>query len=626
MADKAEFSPQLKPAKLYWFTWSGIKVLFVRSAWRYFITGRELRGEGDNATFLHDATVDHRGRPYEKLTRARWRRLARRWALLGIPWLLLDLSLLSVVAWEILVAYTIGASVIGAGLGVRRFAIWWPQREVRRELQRPAAEVLCRILGAKVPRRRLHTLIELPPGFGEVPEDGAKPEAVRVHMPVNVPLDDKTKERIAREVGARLGLPNASGSWTIATARPYVDLLPAPLPARELSFADVRHLMEDSDITAPFFGMTAGRRPSHLDYKNDSPHVLASAGAGGGKTSMLRVIAMQRMRKGAGAIFLDFKKWSHIRWVRGLPPTVALYFHEVPAMHDALVAVMDEVLRRKNIDDESELDALRPLDIYVEEMNTLVPMLIEYWRVQVAQAKAAARTAMLMAKDSGDPQDMADALEAMAQANGLPLTSPAVQALRWGVNLGREFKVHFYFIGQSMSGNASTGRDTRASFKTRLLARWDRKDWRMLAEGAPFVVCPPGPVGLWAHVHGSEVDIVRVPWVTNKEARDFVLSAPVPRTAILSRDIGGQVDTLTRGGVSTAPDALAPLSAIVPELPPGRGGKVATVETLRVAAKRRTESGFPDPSVRGGQGRADLYCIADIHDWWCEREEVAIAG
>ncbi len=58
---------------------------FIRAAFRYFITGRPVFGKGDNASFWRDATVDYRGGPVEKLTRARWRRVARRWAALVVP-------------------------------------------------------------------------------------------------------------------------------------------------------------------------------------------------------------------------------------------------------------------------------------------------------------------------------------------------------------------------------------------------------------------------------------------------------------------------------------------------------------------------------------------------------------
>lgn len=641
MGDDTKFSPQLKPAKLYWFTKEGILVLLVRSVWRYWITGKELRGDGDNATFFHDATVDHRGRPYEKLTRARWRRVLRRWLLGGIPLLLLVLDTIAgamrAVAeateaeppgWSevryglVLLGYVAVAGVVGLALLGRRIAAWWPVRHIRRELVRPAAEVLLRMSGVKLARRKAMRLIELPPGFASAPEPGMVPRAVRVYMPAAIPLSDARKAEFTRELGQRLGLPNAQGAWTVAAERAYVDLTPAPLPPANVTLADVRAEVEAAPIERPVAGMANGRRVVHMDFDNDSPHTLGSAGSGAGKSTLYRWIAMQRMRHGAGAIFLDFKKWSHLRWLRGLGPDRVLYFHRIEEIHNALVAVMDEVVRRKEIDNEDELERLRVLDVYVEEINTLMGMLRDYWRSLVAERKAAARTAVRMAKLTygEDSSELAEAEEALAEANGLPLISPAIQALRYGVNLGREFRVHFHFIGQSMSAAAAGGRDTRESFRTRLLARWDAKTWKMLAEGVPFVACPGGPVGLWALVAGTTVDIIRVPFVSPEAAREFVLGGTVGRLGpVLDRDIGGAIGGTERPVVASR---LVSLAEAVGHL--AEDGRGTTLKALRRYAERRAETRFPEPAERGGPGRADLYDMTEVREWFEERDRYAL--
>ena len=637
---KDTYSPQLKPAKLYWFTKEGIAVLAVRSVWRYWITGRELRGDGDNATYFHDATQDHRGRPYEKLTRARWRRVARRWAFLGWPLVLTLATLTSrAVRWfaehaesappgwstwpwaGYLAGYLIVLGCAGSAWAGSRFMRWWPMRTIRRELLKPAAEVLLRLSGVKLSRRKAMALIELPPGYGSAPEPGEVPKAVRVYMPAAIPLNDTRKAEFTRELGQRLGLPNAQGSWTVAAERAYVDLTPAPLPPAEVALADIRAEVEAAPLERPVLGMANGRRVVNADFDNDSPHTLGSAGSGAGKSTLYRWMAMQRMRHGAGAIFLDFKKWSHLRWLRGLGPDRVLYFHRIPEIHNALTAVMNEIEQRKDLDHEEDLERLRTLDVYVEEINTLMGMLRDYWRGEVARAKSNARSALRVAKAAEDEEAILDAEEELARANGLPVVSPAIQALRHGVNLGREFRVHFHFIGQSMSATAAGGRDTRESFRTRLLARWDKKTWEMLAPGMPFVACPGGPVGIWAHVHGSEVEIIRVPWVSADQAREFVLSGPTAALGpVLPEDIGGAI-----GGVSrpTVVSVLAPLSEIVSQLPAKRDGTLMSLKALQRVSERRKETGFPEPEQRGTAGQAHLYDVTEVREWFAERERLA---
>src|SRR5690349_12871513 len=89
MRSNDSYAPTVRGPKLRWTRPTGLVYLLIRSLWRYFVTGKELAGRGDNATFLRDATEDYRHRPEEKLTRARWRRVTRRWVILGVPLVLL---------------------------------------------------------------------------------------------------------------------------------------------------------------------------------------------------------------------------------------------------------------------------------------------------------------------------------------------------------------------------------------------------------------------------------------------------------------------------------------------------------------------------------------------------------
>src|SRR4051812_13484613 len=71
---------------------------------RYFLTGLPLSGKRqDNATLFRAATKDYRDAPISKLSGPRWHRLARRWALLGVPVLL---ALAALAAWVIQTVYT----------------------------------------------------------------------------------------------------------------------------------------------------------------------------------------------------------------------------------------------------------------------------------------------------------------------------------------------------------------------------------------------------------------------------------------------------------------------------------------------------------------------------------------
>lgn len=573
---------------------------FTRGLWRYFITGRPLWGKGDNATFLRDATKDYRGGPVERLTRARWRRVARRWAGLVLP------AGLTAWDWRAGALYASLALLGAVGWLGYLVALWWPQRAVRRTYVYPVAKVLARATGTRYTRRGAIASVLLPPGF----LDGTPEEPVTVIMP-DVALDAGTKKRVVEAIGPRLGLPDATARWVDVGERVRVELLPQILPPATVTLADLMDELLASPLDRPVVGIQGKGHVVHMDFRNDSPHTLGSAGSGAGKSTLYKFVAMQRLRhENTYAIMLDFKKWSHLRWMGRLPHGRVLIEDEVPRIHDVLCRVLDELLWRKsfNLEDEDRLGEQATIDVYVEEINTLMSMLGTYWKAEVARRKAEARAMLRRAKATEDEGLVEEAEEALAAANGLPATSPAIQALRYGVNLGREFRIHFHLIGQSMSAQAAGGRDTRESFRTRMLARWDRKTWKMLADGIDFIACPSGAVGIWAHVHGASVEIVRVPFVDDVDAVAYVLDGPAPTRPMFHGDPRPAMDSSARPAIASS----ATLRDLVALLPARPDGSVVTLEALRKAAQR---PGFPEPLEAPEKGRAAMYAVDEVLAW-----------
>lgn len=619
------------------------------------VTGMELWGHGDNATFLHDATEDYRRKPLETLSRARWRRVVMRWGILGVPLLLASTyAAAKAVSWTwrlfdamppgwaelpwgwFLFAYAAAGGVAGITFGGQRVAAWWSVREVRNTFTYPAADVLARVTGIRLRKREKLAAIELPASFGEEITDGSEPEPVRVYLP-EIALDAGMKKRIVDNVGARLGLPDAIGKWTESNVPVrYVDLYPQALPPKSIGIEDLLEELLLSDMDHPLVGVQSGKRISRMDFKNDSPHTLGSAGSGAGKSTLYKLIGMQRMRLGAYAIFLDFKKWSHLRWAGRLPGR-ALIEDEIGRISDVLGRVLDELIWRKSFDlkDEKKLDELPTIDVYVEEINSLLPMLVDYWTAFTADQKMRAKIRVRKAKEDIKDLDCAkdevpdaylaeleEAEEALIQAMSLPKKSPAIQAIRYGVNLGREFRIHFHFIGQSIDAVAAGGRNTRESFRTRMLARWDAKTWKMLADGIPFVACPSGDVGIWAHVHGGEYEIVRVPFVPDECAVEFVQGGVRPSLPMFHGDPLPSIE----GEFVPAVEAALPLSELVNMLPAKRDGSRLSLDALRTASKRRDTTGFPQPAEEAAPGRAALYIPDEVLAWFRDREGIPSLG
>lgn len=510
-------APGIHGPSLRWYEPTGFAALVGRSLWRFWVTGRPLRGKGDNATFLRDATVDYRGGPVEKLTRARWRRVAWRWAVAGVPWALADAS--PWITWWPLTGYAVLALSGGGWLAVRAFRAWWPVREVRREFVVPAWQVVCKVLGERYSRRVAIKAVQLPPGFGTEDMDGDL--SVRIHLPV-VPLDEGVKKRLTSSVGERLGITDASASWTVKGARAFVDLSPRKLPPVRLTYAEVRQLVLDAPASRPFVGLAAGREPVHADLDNDGPHIGLSGGTGSGKSTLLRLILSRRIQEGVGLVVCDYKVISH-EWAARVArddPRRALYVTDEEEISEAILAVFAEFSRRREVlkrEGKEALEDFREVDLLIEELNSLASMLRKWWGHE-------RRRILAEAKELGEPTPY------------VPVVPEAVDALGVLVQAGRELRIHVHVAGQRLDASVLAPKDggaVRESISNRFLAKYTKKAWTMLCDGTPFEAFPGGPRGIWTAVQDGRVRHFRVPFMTDGEAYDLAMSGLTPLGPVL---------------------------------------------------------------------------------------------
>ena len=488
-----------------------------RGLWRYFITGRPVWGKGDNATFLQDATKDYRGGPRERLTRARWRRVARRHAGFTAP------AALGAWDWRAGALYALLAACGLLGWLVYRLAHWWPLRGVRREFVYPTWEVVARIVDAPRGRRHAVRAVQLPPEFGSEVDDesGEAPElVVRINLPV-VTLDEGTQKRIAVAAGQRLGIADVAASWVIRGSRTYVELSPRQHPPRSLKFAEVRHYFDAADPAKPFCGLGAKRCPVYADLDNDGPHIGVSGGTGTGKSTLLRIILAKRVAAGAGLVVCDYKVTSH-PWARRIAAednSRIVYVTDEEPISDAIMAVYAEFERRRELlkTDPDALEGFRDVDLLVEELNSLAARLRTWWGHERRRI-------------------IADAKEAGLDAPYVPVVPPCVDALAALVQMGRELRVRVHFAAQRLDASALSPKDggaIRESITNRFLAKYTKAAWQMLCAGVPFEAFPGGPRGIWTAVVSGEVTHFRVPMLSNEEAYDIAMSGQEPRGPVL---------------------------------------------------------------------------------------------
>jgi hypothetical protein len=215
--------------------WPTFAALWIADRWfRYFITGRSLTGNRtDNATMFHAASKDYRDRPYETLTGPIWQRLARRWALAGVPLLFLFLAVVNVfltgvymiapgrtredapldhdwVGWA--ERWELAAGSVVLLLCARLLFLWVRDGRRMKDFVYPTWEAACGQMGIAYHKRDARKMVRLPEGFE--PPDAMAPDPNRLVQAVRDRIElrrlKKETERIAAEADTPYEEPAAS--------------------------------------------------------------------------------------------------------------------------------------------------------------------------------------------------------------------------------------------------------------------------------------------------------------------------------------------------------------------------------------------------------------------------------
>ena len=440
------------------------------------------------------------------------------------------------------------------------------------------------------------------------PERAEDPEGVVVSLPagfVGTPRDREQIEHVVREKLALGGEERTLCSWRMSSRQHKVVFKARARPPREARFSDpeVRALVERARASKPVIALGAPTlrypvgEPIGVDLDSESPHMAVSAGTGAGKSNMLRDVAAQLMHHGAGLVICDFKRRSH-RWAKGLEGVV--YARSIPEIHNALLAVAREAMRRNEAADAYPADR-QPrwprLVLLLEELNSTMEALKLYWRDELGEKG----------------------------------TSPAIIAYWQILTMGREARVHILTAAQLLTSAAAGGPVARAQYGTIVMARFKAQGWRMLFPDIKPIPKSDNHPGRGYIVLGNTVREGQIIFMTEAECRDLAASGklsrvPVSRSGTERVALGEETGTVPVNGDPRDPQA-------VPEGSNGDGGRGLVtlgqaskdngqaIVPLKYEALRKARSRDPDfPKPVDDTGRAPMYEPEALLRWVANRE------
>lgn len=544
----------------------------LRIAVRY-LAGRPLDGyRRTDATWLRPGTRSLDGQPASRWhMMAGWKRTATR---IFVPPGILAYAIAYLTEPTITTAGT-GAVASGTGFLVGRNALRrWQLRAHRRDYVLPLHHTLAAVLGDG------HTdpdeWLSVPVDFQE---DGS---AVRIALPPHMPITADIKKAVREVIRQKLGLRSPDEAWHTIGAKPYVLFTPAPKPPERVTWADIRAAVEAAPETAPVLGIGSRDAIVDADLEADSPHILVSAGSGGGKSVLTKLVGAQGLHHGSALIVFDYKRSSQ-KWAEGLPGV--LYCKDIEDIHNVLLRCGAECeLRNRAAEDEG----YNPHRIYVlvEEWNALAAKLNTYWE---------------NIREKTDPK-----------------RSPAVQAISDITFMGRHVKMNVIGVAQMMTARTTGGPETRENFATRALTRYTLNAWRMLAPEVWPAPKKSRTPGRWQIVKNGEATETQVAFLTDEEAREWAVAGKPCPVDVFASQTAMIAPTLPEPAGTVPERTLVGLRDAVAQLP----GDPITLDAIR-KARQRVKT-FPTP--KGKDGTEDLFDLDELIEWKKRRDAVRLAG
>lgn len=410
-------------------------------------------------------------------------------------------------------------------------------------------------------------------------------------------FDLRREEVVTNTVIKTVDLNDVTTNPTYAGRHTYLQFRPKALMPASAFYRDpeVKALVSGASSSAPLLGVTYGNKPVAIDLDTESPHILLSAGTGGGKSSMTRAIAAQLMARGASVTIIDVKRHSH-RWARGL--NGVQYVRDLGDINQVLCDLGRESHRRNIAWDDVGLDDEGPTHprhvILFEETNATIGALKDWWKNH---------------KEPGDPP-----------------TCPGIRYYGQILFTGRAVQMHVISVSQMATAKDVGGPEIRENFATRVLARHTKRNWDMLVPQIPYEPAENHPGRMFVCIGTTAIRTQGI-YLSEHEARELAASGDSKRAIDVASVASRETPvSLGKHGATVASSAdVDPARVLVTLRQASSDDGIGVVAlkhgALRKAAERDKEIGeFPEPD--GKVGNAAAWLPSALQRWEANRPGV----
>jgi hypothetical protein len=439
--------------------------------------------------------------------------------------------------------------------------------------------------------RSLTSTISAAPLSLDVSRDGDAVRSVAIEWPAEAEISDSDKDSVLQAVTARLGIEAPEASWSLRGRSRSVVFTQSDPPPSRVRWGDVQQAVLSAAPDELMCGLGKKHAGVFVSTQLDSPHFGIAMGTGGGKSNTAAFWLVQELRRGAVALILDAKWFSH-PWTfkdmnaeYGQLPNVA-YARTTEQLHRAMIWLGVELQRRTEAADRmvnAKGDILGDVGptmwIIAEELNLAVPRLKQYWA---------------SVRDQEDPK-----------------RSPALDGLAAVSFAGRAVRMHLIPIGQMLTAAALGGGDVRENIGVRMMARYTANSWKMQTD---LPMPPPSDVpGRVQVIASGSVREAQVPLMDLEECREMAVAGivtPCPD------DMPG-IAPAGRVLLPASPESASDLGFVLGQ-PAGRPPGTMTLREAAAeglfpslaAARKAVQRRGLEPAARDGS--SNLYYTAEL--------------